>query len=58
MDEVDFASQAASWKSPRRVVANVEGHQGKNFPTGGLIVTNLWAMPEAGAALVSWAGDS
>jgi Transposase DDE domain group 1 len=42
----DFSYQAASWKSPRRVVANVEWHPGELFPSIGFLVTNLWAKPE------------
>jgi Transposase DDE domain group 1 len=42
----DFSYQAASWKSPRRVVAKVEWHQGELFPRVGFLVTNLWATPE------------
>jgi hypothetical protein len=38
--------QAASWEYPRRVVANVEWHQGELFPRVGFLVTNLWATPE------------
>ena len=33
--------QAASWERPRRVVANVEWHQGELFPRVGFLVTNL-----------------
>jgi hypothetical protein len=36
-----FLYQAASWKTARRVVANVEHHQGELFPRVGFIVTNL-----------------
>jgi Transposase DDE domain group 1 len=42
----DFFYQAASWKSPRRVVAKVEWHQGELFPRVGFIVTNLSAKPQ------------
>ena len=37
----DFAYQAQSWSTPRRVVAKVEWHQGELFPRVGFIVTNL-----------------
>src|SRR2546428_2682240 len=36
-----FLYQAASWKTPRRVVAKGERHSGGLFPRGGFIVTNL-----------------
>jgi hypothetical protein len=36
-----FLYQAASWKTARRVVANVEFHFGELFPRVGFIVTNL-----------------
>ena len=36
-----FLYQAASWKTPRRVVAKVEHHAGELFPRVGFIVTNL-----------------
>jgi hypothetical protein len=36
-----FHYQAKSWDHPRRVVANVEWHQGELFPRVGFIVTNL-----------------
>jgi hypothetical protein len=36
-----FLYQAASWKTPRRVVAKVEFHFGELFPRVGFIVTNL-----------------
>jgi hypothetical protein len=36
-----FLCQAASWKTARRVVANVEFHFGELFPRVGSIVTNL-----------------
>jgi Transposase DDE domain group 1 len=36
-----FLYQAASWKTPRRVVAKVEFHAGELFPRVGFIVTNL-----------------
>jgi Transposase DDE domain group 1 len=36
-----FLYQAASWKTARRVVANVEFHAGELFPRVGFIVTNL-----------------
>jgi hypothetical protein len=42
----DFFYQAASWKSPRRVVAKVEWHPGELFPRVGFIVTNLSAKPQ------------
>jgi Transposase DDE domain group 1 len=42
----DFFYQAASWKSPRRVVVKVEWHQGELFPRMGFLVTNLSAKPE------------
>ena len=43
----DFSYQAASWKSPRRVIAKVEWHQGELFPRIGFIVTNMTSSPEA-----------
>src|SRR5947209_11322200 len=36
-----FLYQAASWKTPRRVVAKMEHHAGELFPRVGFIVTNL-----------------
>jgi hypothetical protein len=42
----DFWYQAASWECPRRVVANVEWHQGELVPRVGFLVTNLWAKPK------------
>jgi len=42
----DFSYQAASWKSPRRVIAKVEWHQGELFPRIGFIVTNMSRTPE------------
>ena len=42
----DFAYQAQSWHSPRRVVAKVEWHQGELFPRVGFIVTNLSYLPK------------
>jgi hypothetical protein len=36
-----FAYRAASWSTPRRVVAKVEWHAGELFPRVGFIVTNL-----------------
>src|SRR5262245_61166585 len=42
----DFWYQAASWERPRRVVANVEWHQGELVPRVGFLVTHLWAKPE------------
>jgi hypothetical protein len=36
-----FFYQAASWKTARRVVAEVEFHFGELFPRVGFIVTNL-----------------
>ena len=36
-----FLTQAASWKTARRVVAKVEHHPGELFPRVGFIVTNL-----------------
>ena len=36
-----FLYQAASWKTARRVVAQVEHHPGELFPRVGFIVTNL-----------------
>ena len=37
----NFRYQAASWKTPRRVVAKVEWHPGELYPRVGFIVTNL-----------------
>lgn len=37
----DFMNQAASWDKPRRVVAEVEWHQGELYPRVGFILTNL-----------------
>ncbi len=37
----DFAYQAQSWSTPRRVVAKVEWYQSELFPRVGFIVTNL-----------------
>jgi hypothetical protein len=42
-----FLYQAASWKTPRRVVAKVEFHCGELFPRVGFIVTNLTAASRA-----------
>jgi hypothetical protein len=42
-----FPYQAASWKTPRRVVAKVEFHCGELFPRVGFIVTNLTAASRA-----------
>jgi hypothetical protein len=42
----DFWYQAASWERPRRVVANVEWHQGELCPRVGFLGTNLSAKPE------------
>ena len=36
-----FSYQAQSWAKPRRVVAEVEWHQGELYPRVGFIVTNL-----------------
>ena len=36
-----FRYQAASWRTPRRVVAKVEWHPGELYPRVGFIVTNL-----------------
>ena len=36
-----FAHRAASWSTPRRVVAKVEWHAGELFPRVGFIMTNL-----------------
>ena len=36
-----FSYRAASWKSPRRVVAKVEWHPGELYPRVGFVVTNL-----------------
>ena len=41
-----FSYQAASWKSPRRVIAKVEWHAGELFPRIGFIVTNMSRTPE------------
>ena len=41
-----FRYQAASWKTPRRVVAKVEWHPGELYPRVGFIVTNLSRPPE------------
>jgi len=38
----EFLYQAASWDTPRRVVAKIEWHKGELFPRVGFIVTNLW----------------
>ena len=37
----NFRYQAASWKTPRRVVAKVEWHPSELYPSVGFIVTNL-----------------
>jgi hypothetical protein len=42
-----FLYQAASWTTPRRVVAKVEFHCGELFPRVGFIVTNLAAASRA-----------
>ena len=42
-----FLYQAASWKTVRRVVANVEFHCGELFPRVGFIVTSLAASSRA-----------
>jgi hypothetical protein len=42
----NFRYQAASWKTPRRVVAKVEWHPGELYPRVGFIVTNLSRPPE------------
>ena len=42
----DFVYQAQSWDIPRRVVAEVEWHQGELFPRVGFVVTNLNLPPE------------
>jgi len=41
----DFTYQASTWARPRRVVAEMEWHQGELYPRVGFIVTNLrrWA---------------
>jgi hypothetical protein len=44
--ELSFLYQAASWKTARRVVAQVGGHFGDLFPRVGFIVTNLAADSE------------
>ena len=41
-----FRYQAASWKTPRRVVAKVEWHPGELYPRVGFIVTNLSRPPQ------------
>ena len=42
----NFRYQAASWTTPRRVVAKVEWHPGELVPRIGFIVTNLSRPPE------------
>ena len=42
----NFRYQAASWRTPRRVVAKVEWHPGELYPRVGFIVTNLSRPPE------------
>ena len=42
-----FSYRAASWKSPRRVIAKVEWHVDELFPRIGFIVTNMTSSPEA-----------
>jgi len=42
----NFRYQAASWKTPRRVVAKVEWHPGELYPRVGFIVTSLSRPPE------------
>jgi hypothetical protein len=42
----NFRYQAASWRTPRRVVAKVEWHPGALYPRVGFIVTNLSRPPE------------
>ena len=41
-----FCYQAASWTTPRRVVAKFEWHPGEFYPRVGFIVTNLSRPPE------------
>ena len=42
----NFRYRAASWRTPRRVVAKVEWHPGELYPRVGFIVTNLSRPPE------------
>jgi len=42
----DFEYQAASWGTPRRVVAKVEWHPGELFPRVGFVVTNMPMEPD------------
>ena len=42
----DFQYQAASWDSPRRVIAKIEWHPGELFPKIGFVVTNLPMEPD------------
>ena len=42
----DFWYRAGSWDRARRVVANVEWHQGELFPRVVFLVTNMTAGPE------------
>jgi hypothetical protein len=50
----DFFYQAASWNSPRRVVAKVEWHHGELFPRVGFIVTNLVYHGTCGFSNYPW----
>ncbi len=42
----DFDYQAASWDTPRRVIAKIEWHPGELFPRVGFIVTNMPMDPD------------
>jgi hypothetical protein len=42
-----FSYRAASWKSPRRVIAKMEWHLDELFPRVGFIVTNMTSSPQS-----------
>src|ERR1019366_6302156 len=53
-----FLYQAASWKTARRVVTNVEFHFGELFPRVGFIVTNLETDSRAGGRFYNKRGTA
>jgi hypothetical protein len=53
-----FSYQAQSWKTPRRVVAKVEWHQGELYPRVGFIVTNMTRPAERVVAFYNQRGTA
>ncbi|MGH6891281.1 MAG: IS1380 family transposase, partial [Dongiaceae bacterium] len=54
----NFRYHAATWKTPRRVIAKVEWHPGELYPRGGFVVTNLSRPAERVVAFYNQRGTA